>query len=205
MPNGWPGVELVVRPEEALLQLLRSHSFGMEDHMLAVIFGPVAVEDSPFPLIPVEEGRPRERCQDVEIRQLDSIPDEKFQGRFKNRFVVVVEPKDDPGINHDPVVMEHFDLVLKLAYLVESLIRLIEGIFRNGFQAHEHGHTPAIRCEFDHIPVIAKEHGGLASPFNVEGLHGLPQFPAVSPVTVVKIIHKCHDGIFFESGPDPNS
>src|SRR5206468_6093638 len=29
---------------------------------------------------------------------------------LEDRLVVVVEPEDDPGVHHDPVIMEQFDL-----------------------------------------------------------------------------------------------
>src|SRR5207244_6493411 len=104
------------------------------------------------------------------------------------------EAEHDPGIHHDPVLVEHLDLVLKLLHAVKGFVRLLQTVLVERLHAHEDRDTTALGRQLDHLRVVAQEQRGLASPLNLERLERLPQLPAVAPVAVMQVIHEREDG-----------
>ena len=202
LPDVRQRVELMLRPVEALLELLGRHAGRAERHVLPVVVRPVPVEDPACRLVPGLQRGPRQRRQDVEIRQLAMVLDQEFDRALEDRFVVVVEAEDDPGVHHDPVVVEHPDLFLELLDLVEGLVRLAQALLEDGLQSHEDRHAAALRRQLDHLRIIAQEQRGLAAPLDVQRLQGRPQLPAIGPVAVVQIVDEREDGAVLDPEPD---
>ena len=137
MPNGSQRIELMVGPEESFLQLFRGHPFGVEHRVFPVVFRPVPIEDPAFAGIPFIQGGPGQGRQDVEIRQLHAIADEKIHRRFEHGFVIVIEPEHHARVYHDAVVVKHFDLVFEFSDLVEALVGFDQGMVGDRLHSHE--------------------------------------------------------------------
>src|SRR5690242_16544200 len=101
----------MVRPKESFLELFRRHTTRPVDHMLSVIFGPVPIEDAAGRVVAIEECRPWQGRKDVEIGQFHLGLGEKLHGSLEYRFVIVIEPEDNPWIHHNAVIMKHLDLL----------------------------------------------------------------------------------------------
>ena len=157
----------------------------MERDVFTVVVRPVAVENPSGGLVARVQRGARQRRQHVEVRELALVADQEFDRALEHRFVVVVEPENDAGIHHDPILMEHLDFFFELLDAIKRLMGLPEALLEDRFHAHKDRYAAAFRRELDHLLVVSEKQRGLAAPLQAQGLERGPQLPAVCTVAVV--------------------
>ncbi len=192
----------MVGPVETFPELFRCHAARLEHHVFPVVLRPIPVENSAGVLVTIEQRGARQRCEHVEVGQFHLVFRQKVDGPLEHRLVVIVEPEHDPGIHHDPVIMEHLDFLRELLHAVKRLVRLIEAVFIQRFHPDEYGHAAALSRELHHFFVIGQEERGLASPLDLERFQRRPELPAIGAVAVVEVVHERHDAAVFDADTD---
>jgi hypothetical protein len=91
--------------------------------VLAVVELPVAGEDAPFALQPLEQGRARERGDHGEARQVDLRVDGEAGGLQEDLGRVVVEPEHEAPLERDAVAVQGLHQLRIALRGVEALLR----------------------------------------------------------------------------------
>ena len=94
---------------DAELQLRHAHVLRLEDHVLRIVELPVAREDAPFRVEPLEERCIREGRHDREAREVDLRLNGELGRLEEDIRLVLIEPEDEAALERDAVRVEPLD------------------------------------------------------------------------------------------------
>ena len=151
------------------------------------------VEQAPLLGEPVENAGAGNGAEEVDARHIDAgLFDESFElgGEFKGVFVEAV---DEAAVNTDPCLTDMLDaLDLAGGGVVELLMGMVAAV-GEALNADKEGTATGAGKGFEQSGLFAKGGGGLAYPFDVEGLQLAKELFGILFVGVDGIVEKEKD------------
>src|SRR5207253_5381762 len=115
---------------------------------------PILVQQPPFCLQPPIEAGAGEWRHDGIARQINLGPVDEVRGSLEDTVIVAVETKDKAALNADTMVMQPFDNFGILCGGMKALVRLIQRVLTDGFEANEQPLAAARRGQFEQLEVL---------------------------------------------------
>jgi len=144
------------------LQFAGTHFGRLEDDVVEIVVGPVAIEHA-FG----EQFCPRRAGQRREDRHLDHVDGqvvEHLQGPPKYGRVIAIEPEDDPRLHADAVSMQQSYGLPILLDAVACLVHRFQVVFGERLQTHKNADASGVGHKPHHLRIICDRQRRLRDP-----------------------------------------
>jgi hypothetical protein len=183
LKDGVPGIALFACPIKPPLKCLFGHQLWLENDGGPIILPPILMQEPALCLHPLKQSGSGQRGENEESGEFNSIPFAESEGPFKDPFIIMIQPKNKPGQNHDVVVVKGFHGLLKLGNSIEGFIHFLQVFRRERLYPDEQRDASTLRSEFQKLRIPGQGHAGLAGPFLFEGLQLCEKFFGVMAVS----------------------